>query len=31
LAVWLFRSIEVADFHRQAETRLQDILALAGD
>lgn len=31
LAVWVFRSIEVADFRRQAETRLQDILALAGD
>ena len=31
LAVWLFRSIEVADFRRQAEARLQEILALAGD
>jgi BCD family chlorophyll transporter-like MFS transporter len=31
VAVWLFRSIEVADFRRQAETRLQDILSLAGD
>ena len=29
LAVWLFRSIEVADFRRQAEVRLQDILSLA--
>jgi len=31
VAVWLFRSIEVDDFRRRAESRLQDILVLASD
>lgn len=31
LAIWLFRAITVEQFHRDAEVRLADVLALAGD
>lgn len=31
LAIWLFRSISVAQFHRDAEMRLAEVLAIAGD
>jgi BCD family chlorophyll transporter-like MFS transporter len=31
LAIWFFRTISVEDFRHNAETRMRDILALAGD
>jgi len=31
LAIWLFRSISVEQFHRDAKVRLADVLAVAGD
>ncbi len=31
VAIWLFRSITVEEFRNQAEVRLPDVLALAGD
>ena len=31
VAVWLFRQISVTDFRRDADVKLPDVLALAGD
>jgi BCD family chlorophyll transporter-like MFS transporter len=31
IAIWLFRTISVEQFHRDAEVRLADVLAVAGD
>jgi hypothetical protein len=31
VAIWMFRSITVEEFRRQAEVSLPDVLALAGD